>query len=119
PTLQERLEALLAYLDELRERFKSAVARLVGRSAAGVASDFMRLLLGQNAAGSVDDAEDRYYRADEDPWDEPYERHPMTAYGPKPPSGPPATPFGWLPAWLLALLSWFAPLASWAGVLLA
>jgi hypothetical protein len=119
PTVLDRLEALLGYLDELRESFKSAVAKLVGRSAASAANDFIRLLLGQDPSGSEDDAHDQRYRVDDDPWGEPHQRHPITPYGAKGPPDPDATTFSWLPGWLLVLLSWIAPLASWAGVLLA
>ena len=71
PALTGSLESLLACLDALRERFKDAVARLVGGSAARAVAGLVRLLLGADAGeGEEDDpygaAGRRYGRWDDD-----------------------------------------------------
>ncbi len=119
PTVASRLELLVEGLGGLRERFKDAVARLVGRSAADAASDLVRLLLGLSPANEIADPYDDRYRADreQDPWydddqgDMPYAptARPTDAGG---------LPLPGFLGWVLALLPWLAPLASWAGVLL-
>src|SRR4051812_45140243 len=71
PGLTGSLESLLMCLDALRERFKDAVARLVGGSAARAAAAFVRLLLGADGGNEEQDG-DGYWADGRRPgrWDE-------------------------------------------------
>jgi hypothetical protein len=115
--LGNSLESLLTCLDSLREQFKDAVARVIGGSAAKALARLVRRLLGCHEVeggldwyGGASDRDDYRRWGDED--DEDY------LAVPRPGASRPPTLLGGITAGLLALLSWLAPLASWAGTLI-
>jgi hypothetical protein len=111
PTAWERVRSLLGCLEYLQTQFKEAIARTLGGSVAKAVRDLARFLLGNGPEALSQDDEDgwpREEREQEGLWDERHEHQTQDAHQGE----------SWLP-WLLALLmSWLAPITSWAGTLL-